>query len=59
MFIRKRILSTTTSFTNAYRKLAGMTGWFWRQVQMRLWLTLSSPVMPNGYSSKCSKPYWS
>ena len=23
------------------------------------WLTLSSPVVPNGYTTKCSKPYWS
>ena len=22
-------------------------------------LTLSSPVVPNGYTTKCSKPYWS
>ena len=24
-----------------------------------VYLTLSCPVMPNGYTSKCSGPYWS
>ena len=28
-------------------------------VTQALTLTLSSPVVPNGYTTKCSKPYWS
>ena len=26
---------------------------------LKVILTLSSPVVPNGYTTKCSKPYWS
>ena len=29
----------------------------WHLIWQRL--TLSSPVVPNGYTTKCSKPYWS